>query len=141
MSNPNELDALCEAPLKVHVGEEEVEVYPPTLSKLNATVSFWAKLIERGAEKFKDTDAKNINIEIILKDIYGFVEDLLPILKIYLAPRGKIDSKFSIDQLRDGLDISDIKRIMKFVQLGDLLKNVLAPMTPAETPPIHGQKI
>jgi hypothetical protein len=141
MANLNELDALCETSLKVHVGEEEVEISPPTLAKLNATAPFWAKLIKHATEKFKDVDSKDINIEVILKDIYGFVEDLLPILKIYLAPRGKVESKFSIDQIREGLDIGDIKRIMKFVQVGDLLKNVLTPMMPVEmTVSDRGQK-
>jgi len=144
MNEPSELSILCEDSIRVHVGEEEVEVFPPTLAKLNATVPLWTALIKHGGERFgklsespKKGKDKSVELDIgaVLKDIYGFIDDLLPIVKVYLAPRGKIDSKFTVDQLREGLDISDMKKILKFVQVGDLLKNVLSPETPQKEAP------
>lgn len=143
------LDILCDVPLKIHVGEEEIEVFPPTLAKLNAAAPLWAKLINKAtdvAETLGGDEKKEVDIEMVLKNIYKFIDDLLPIFKIYLAPRGKIDSKWTPDQLREGLDILDMRRTLIFIregiQLEELLKNAIMPVMsePEKTPADHGQK-
>lgn len=139
----NEIEVLCEVPIKVHVGEQEVEVVPPTLAKLTAAVPYWSKVIEKAMSVIKKTDKKadgkkatEMAVETMMKMIYDYVEDLLPVFKIYLAPRGKVDSEFTLVQLRDGLDIVDMRRILTFIRngvnIGELIKNAVLPTLPTE---------
>lgn len=136
-----ELKVLCERPLVVHLGEEEVEVFPPTLAKLEAAAEPYARLIEKAealigpkeSAKKKKVAARAV-IKQVFEDTHKFLGELLPIVKIYLAPRGKIDSKFTLEELKRGLDVVDLQRIFGFVQdsisAGDLMGKALAPLAP-----------
>lgn len=155
MANPKELEILCEVSLKVHVGDEEVEVYPPTLAKLQAASKHWTNLLEKamGLGKLEDKPKEKKkgkdepDLDIVFDQIYGLIDDVLPLVNIFLAPRGKVESKFTLDQLRNGLDVRDIRRILTFaresLQLGELMTGALTPfMLPEipEKPKLAGQK-
>lgn len=126
-----ELNILCDVPLKVHVGEEEIEVFSPPLANLCATALFWDKVIDK-ASKAGDIPKENITMEIVLSKLYYIFDEVLPIVNIYLAPRGKDQSKFSIEELKQGLGIHDITRILIFVRTGveGLAKNAIRPVIP-----------
>lgn len=155
MDTRTELEILCEVPLKVHVGDEEIEVYPPTLAKLQAASEHWTNLLNKAMNlgesadkpKGEKTGKDEPGLDIVLDQVYGLIEDVLPLVNIFLAPRGKVESKFTLDQLRSGLDVRDIRRILTFaresLQLGELMTGALTPfMLPEipETAKLAGQK-
>lgn len=149
-SDPKELDALCEKPLIVHVGADEVSVYPPTLAQLNATIKPWENLINRATKLDIKTDKKKKDqipdMQLIFKNIYGLIDEILPLMRIFLAPRGKTESDYKIEDLKAGLNIQDMRRIFNYVReslrLGELVTSAMTPLMPTETeiPKSPGQK-
>ena len=155
-SDPKELDVLCEKPLIVHVGADEVSVYPPTLAQLNATIKPWKNLIDKaialdiGTGKKEKSPKKEKNqipdLQVIFQNIYGLIDEVLPLMRIFLAPRGKIESDYKIEDLKVGLNVQDMRRIFNFVReslrLGELMTNAMTPLMPveAEMPKSSGQE-
>jgi len=155
-SNPKELDSLCEKPLIVHVGADEVSIYPPTLAQLNATIEPWKNLINKAVNLDIGTGKKEKSLKkekdqvpdmgIIFQNIYALIDEVLPLMKIFLAPRGKIGSDYKIEDLKVGLNVQDMRRIFNFVReslrLGELMRDAMTPLMPIETeiPKSSGQE-
>jgi len=149
-SDLRELDILCEKPLIVHVGADEVSVYPPTLAQLNATIEPWENLINRATKLDIKTNEKKKgqipDMQLIFKNIYGLIDEILPLMRIFLAPRGKTESDYKIEDLKAGLNIQDMRRIFNYVReslrLGELVTSAMTPLMPTETeiPKSPGQK-
>lgn len=134
------LDILCEKPLIVHVGADEVPVYPPTLAQLNATIEPWKNLIDRTTKLDIRSDKKKKDqapdMGLIFQNIYGLIDEVLPLMKIFLAPRGKTESEYKIEDLKAGLNVQDMRRIFNYVResvrLGELMKSAMVPLMPTE---------
>ena len=113
------LAVLCDKPLTVHVGEKEVPVYGPTSAQLEAVEPLWPK-IEKATEIKTKADAKQCE------------EAIFNAMIIFLAPRGQVTSKYSLDDLRKGLSRPDQRRILAFVRetsgLGELAISAMATM-------------
>lgn len=113
------LAILCDKPLMVYVGEEEISIHPATSAQLEAVEPFWPD-IEKATEIKTKSDAKKCE------------EAILNAMVIFLAPRGQVTSKYTMEDLKKGLTRADQRRILSFIRetsgLGELAISAMATM-------------
>ena len=131
---PHDLDIFSDTTLKVHIGAEEVEVFPPTTAQLRLASKRWAEAVKKTKttgenikvnDKAKDMDAAEAGIDVA----FSVGDHILPIIKVYLAPRGQVESDISTEDIQKQISLYDQRRILAFVRrtsgLGEFINEAM----------------
>lgn len=119
----NQLQILCEIPLKIKISDRDFEVRPLTFKKIAELQPFVEKIVGK-LDDFRIVDFMAGNwITPMLKNVTDVMEDLLDALEIVLI--GDYDKEF----LRENLDTITLGKILGFLvkttNIEETVKNVV----------------
>lgn len=124
----DQLQILCQVPMKVKIGDKEFEVRPLTFKKLSELKPYVEKLFEKIGNFGQMTVGEGGIIKPIMDNLDGVIDDLLGAMQIVLRSKDTaevVDKEF----LQENLDTLTLGKILGFViktcNIGETVKNVV----------------
>lgn len=125
-SKENQLEILCEIPLKIKIGEQNFKVHPLTFKRLVELKPHVQTIFEKVGGISQIDFSKGEFVGTIFDNIEALMEDILKAMKLVLVSENGFEC--TDDFLKEHLDTVKLGTVLGFLvktsNLGETVKNV-----------------